>query len=199
MKKSLKNFLPSKMNYKMIAVTFGCILSLFANQAKAQNKRWNIDASVVGAAVFKITQAKATYILNPKSKYQSEVGVGFLLQPASTAKANEAFNNDGIYSAKMATIAYRQYFWKGLHFEEDVNFGQGAISNNVIDGKTYKEFVVFTQSFIGYKFDLCKKEKYNIFLIGQGGFGYAYNANHWPSNGSPSFYGLGDLKFGINF
>jgi hypothetical protein len=173
----------------------------FFNLAQAQEnaQRWAIDFSPLTQGLFSITQAKATYLLNPQSKFKSEIGLGFLYQPESTAKANEAFNNDGIYSAKMATIAYRQYFWKGLHLEEDFNFGQGAVSNNVIDGKTYKEFVIFTQSLLGYKCDVLKREKYTLFVMGQGGVGYAYNANHWPSYGSPTVYGLGDLKIGINF
>jgi hypothetical protein len=192
-----------KTNKIIIAITiFG--ISLFINQAKAQSeilktRRWSADLSMFSATVFKINQAKVMYTLNPSSSNKSEIGIGYLFQPESTSKTNKGFNTDGIYSAKMATIAYRQFIWKGLHFEEDINFGQGAVSKNVVDGKTYKEFVVFAQSFVGYKLDFCKKEKYNFFIIGQGGFGYAYNANHWPSNGSPSFFGLGDLKIGINF
>jgi hypothetical protein len=165
----------------------------------AKPKRWSADYSLLSQGAFKIAQGKLMYTLNPNSTKKTEIGLGFLLQPESTSKLSEGFNTDGIYSAKMATVAYRQYFWKGLHFEEDLNFGQGAISKNVVDGKDYKEFVVFAQSQLGYKVNVLKKKKYTVFLLGQGGFGYAYNANHWPSNGSPSFFGLGDLKLGIGF
>jgi hypothetical protein len=193
-----------KTNNKIaMTIIILCVL-ISINTLKAQNeiskiKRWNVDFSILGAALFKISQAKVLYTLNPNSSNKSQIGLGFLIQPESTSKMSKGFNTDGIYSAKMATVAYRQYLWKGLNFEEAINFGQGAVSKNVIDSRTYKEFVVFAQSLIGYKLDILKRDNYNIFLIGQGGFGYAYNANHWPTNGSPSFFGLGDLKIGINF
>jgi hypothetical protein len=193
MKKISKTFLPVMV-----------MLCLIINQANAQDeissvKRWSADVSALSAAVFNISQGKLMYSLNPNSRLRSEIGIGYLFQPESNSKTNEGFNTDGIYSAKMATIAYRQFLWKGLHFEEDINFGQGAISDNVVDGKDYKEFVVLSQTYLGYKYDFCKRSKYNFFLMGQGGFGYAYNANHWPSNGSPTFFGMGDIKIGINF
>jgi hypothetical protein len=191
-----------KSNKNIFIIVLCLLLSI--SQGKAQqdvnkSKKWNIDVSALSASLFKISQAKVMYIVNPTKKYQSQIGLGFLLQPESTSKMSKGFNTDGIYSTKMATFAYRQYIWKGLHFEEDLNFSQGAVSNNVVDGKTYKEFVVFSQSSIGYKLDICRQDKFNLFIMGQGGFGYAYNTNHWPSNGSPSFFGLGDVKIGINF
>jgi hypothetical protein len=187
-------------NITIAAISYLAVFNTtYAQSNPIPHQRWNIDYSILDGTVFSITQAKATYCINPKSKNRKEIGIGFLYQPESTAKANEGFNNDGIYSAKMATIAYRQYLWKGLHWENDLNFGQGAVSNNVVDGKTYKEFVLFNQAFLGYTYTICKQKKYSLYLMGQGGFGYAYNANHWPSNGSPSFFGLGDVKIGVQF
>jgi hypothetical protein len=101
----------------------------------------------------------------------------------------------------MLSIGIRQYFWKGLHVEYVSNLGRARITNSKVDGKDYSAFVIFSQSFIGYKFNVLKREKFNLFVIGQGGFGYAKNFNQWPelnSNVSP-IYGLGDLKIGINF
>ncbi|MCA6445072.1 MAG: hypothetical protein IM600_16710 [Bacteroidetes bacterium] len=48
---------------------------------------------------------------------------------------------------------------------------------------------------------MLKREKFNLFIIGQGGFGYAKNFNQWPEANSnvSTVYGLGDLKIGINF
>jgi hypothetical protein len=190
-----------KTIHNTIILVFIVLTSVNVNAQKdyIQLNKWSIDYSAFNAAYFKITQVKVNYTLNPNSKLKSEIGLGLLLQPGSTAKPNEVFNTDGIYSAKMATVAYRRYLWKGLHIEEDFNFGQGALTNNVTDGKSYKEFVILSQTYIGYKLDFWKKTKYNLFIMGQGGFAYAYNTNHWPTVGSPSFFGLGDLKIGINF
>ena len=163
--------------------------------------RWGAEISPVGLAAFSITQAKATYLINPEKMCRTEVGLGFLIQPESTRKANDAFNVDGLYSANMLSIGIRQYFWKGLHVEYVSNLGRARITNSKVDGKDYSAFVIFSQSFIGYKFNVLKREKFNLFVIGQGGFGYAKNFNQWPevnSNASP-IYGLGDLKIGVNF
>ena len=164
-------------------------------------KRWGAEFSPIGAGVFSIVQAKATYLINPDKKCKTELGIGFLIQPESNSKANDAFNVDGTYSANMVSFGVRQYFWKGLHFEYVANLGNAKITKSKVDGKDYSAFVIFSQSFIGYKFNVLKREKFNLFIIGQGGFGYAKNFNQWPeanSNISP-VYGLGDLKIGINF
>ncbi|MGL4631941.1 MAG: hypothetical protein ACRCVT_12130 [Leadbetterella sp.] len=183
----------------LVALMAVCFIAQTQAQDDLKPKRWHYDASLVGAGVFSLFQGKMTYTLNPNKKKQTELGLGILIQPESTNKANEGFNNDGVYSAKMATVACRQFLYKGIHLEVDINFGQGAVSKSTVDGKDYKSFVVFTQAFIGYKYDFLKREKFNLFLIAQGGIGHAYNANHWPSSGSPEFYGLGDLKMGISF
>lgn len=202
-----KGHLFSKMIGGKSKVSFIIALCLLGYTSYAQAdtnnepKRWGVEFSPIGAAVFKISQGKVTYALNPKSRFKTELGVGYMFQPQSTAKANEDFNRDGLYSANMASLAVRQYFWKGLHFEEVFNFGKGKLSNNKIDGKDYEAFVIFSQTFIGYKVNLCKKNNFNLFLIGQGGFGYAYNTNQWPTTqkSNASIYGLGDLKIGVNF
>jgi hypothetical protein len=79
--------------------------------------------------------------------------------------------------------------------------GNAKITKSKVDGKDYSAFVMFSQSFIGYKFNVLKREKFNLFIIGQGGFGYAKNFNQWPeaNNNASTVYGLGDLKIGINF
>jgi hypothetical protein len=184
------------------------IVFFFSNPVKAQEsgkqtnpeKRWGIEMSPVGAGVFRLFQGKGTYLVNPQSKFKGEVGFGVLIQPESTASASKSFNEDGTYSAYMASIAYRQYLWKGLHLESVVNFGYGSNRENKIDGQDYSAFLVFCQNFIGYKFNVMKREKFNLFIIGQGGFGYVpVNTNQWPRLEDTSVYGLGDLKIGVNF
>lgn len=102
----------------------------------------------------------------------------------------------------MASVAARQYLWKGLHLEEVVNFGRGSITDSKVDGRDYDSFVVFSQTFIGYKFNFWKREKFNFFIIGQAGLGYVpLSTNRWPrvDEDASSIYGLGDMKIGINF
>ncbi|MGF1639297.1 MAG: hypothetical protein ACFCUU_19625 [Cyclobacteriaceae bacterium] len=198
----------SRLRNAIKAISILLISFCFLQQINAQTieketiaeKRWGAEFSPIGAGVFRLFQAKTTYLINPKSSFKGEVGLGMLLQPESNAKASEAFNEDGTYSAYMASIGYRQYLWKGLHLESVLNFGYAGNRNNKIDGQDYRAFIVFTQNFIGYKFNVLKRAKYNLFIIGQGGFGYVpINTNQWPRSGESSIYGLGDMKIGINF
>ncbi|TDB67469.1 hypothetical protein [Arundinibacter roseus] len=175
------------------------ILALGA-QAQTVPKRWGSEFSPLGAGVFRLAQGKITYAFRPERQFKTELGIGYLIQPESMASSSEAFNKDGVYSAYMGSVAVRQYLWKGLHVEEVVNLGQGQVSSSIVDGKSYKAFVIFTQSFVGYKINVLKRDKFNLFLIGQAGFGYVpVNTNQWPRMETSSFYGLGDLKVGINF
>lgn len=199
----LKRYFKTSSKIMMILL---CMLS-WTHWAEAQQtakanpeKRWGAEFSPIGAGVFRLFQAKATYLINPASQFKGEVGLGLLLQPESNAKTSESFNKDGLYSAYMASLAYRQYLWKGLHFEEVVNLGYGRNRDNKIDRGNYSAFLIFSQSFLGYKFNLIRRDRFQCFVIGQGGFGYVpLNTNPWPRQDNTSLYGLGDLKIGINF
>lgn len=199
----LESYLAKNRKTSLLTVFFLVSSQIILAQTNqpVKPKRWGAEISPVGLAAFSITQAKATYLINPEKMCRTEVGLGFLIQPQSTRKANDAFNVDGLYSANMLSIGIRQYFWKGLHVEYVSNLGRARITNSKVDGKDYSAFVIFSQSFIGYKFNVLKRERFNLFIIGQGGLGYAKNFNQWPeinSNATP-VYGLGDLKIGINF
>lgn len=111
-----------------------------------------------------IAQAKATYLINAEKVFRTEVGLGFIIQPESTAKANDAFNVDGLYSANMLWIVIRDFFWKSLHIEYVLNFGRARITSSKVDGKVYSAFVIFSQSFIGYKRNVLTREIQSVFF-----------------------------------
>jgi hypothetical protein len=187
----------------MLILSMSTIISVQAQEVeKPATHRWGAEFSAIGIGVFSLYQGKATYAFNPDRQFKTEIGLGFLIQPESTRKTSDAFNTNGTYSAYQASVGVRQYFWKGLHFEEVINFGQAGISDSKVDGQDYESFVVFTQTFLGYKFDLLTRDKFNVFMIGQGGIGYVpLSTNSWPTvdpDDSP-VYPLGDLKIGVNF
>ncbi len=196
----------TKPKVNVVSVVFLLLMfsSILTVQAQEDIKphRWGAEFSAIGIGVFSLYQGKVTYLLNPEKQTKTELGLGLLIQPVSKRATNDAFNSSGYYSANQASVALRQYFWKGLHFEQVFNFGNASISESKVDGNDYESFVVFSQTFLGYKFDLMKKERFGLFIIGQAGLGSVpYSSNQWPtveSNGSP-VYPLGDLKIGINF
>lgn len=196
---------PFKSNVSLLLlllVSTNLAMAQETNTGEVNPKRWGIEYSPVGFGLFRISQAKATFTLNVNHQFKTELGLGFMWQPYSTTKASESFNEDGEYSALMASIGVRQYLWKGLHFEEVVNLGRGSIRNSLVDGNDYDAFVIFTQTFLGYRVDFFKNKKTGLYLIGQMGVGYVpLNTNQWPrveENGS-SVYPLGDLKVGVSF
>lgn len=198
----------TKPKVSFVSVVFVMITFLSTVTVQAQvnenppSHRWGAEFSAIGISVFSLYQGKVTYAINPTKQFKTEVGVGFLIQPESTRSTSEAFNRDGLYSANQASAAVRQYFWKGLHFEQVFNFGNASISGSKVDRNDYESFVVFSQTFLGYKFDIMKKGRFGLFVIGQAGMGSVpYSSDPWPtveSDGS-SVYPLGDLKIGINF
>ncbi|WKN45648.1 hypothetical protein [Tunicatimonas pelagia] len=168
-------------------------------QSENEVRRWGVEFSPVGAGVFQLFQGKATYLLWPNKSTPAEVGLGLLLQPQSTSSTNEGFNSDGTYSAVMASLAYRQYYWRGLHTESVVNFGQGSVADNVVDGGEYSAFQLFVQHFAGYKFRFLNGAKINFYAIPQFGIGYVPLDKEWPTTEDSGVFFLGDLKVGINF
>jgi hypothetical protein len=198
----------TKSKVSLVSVVFVMITFLSTVTVQAQTSenpqyhRWGAEFSAIGVGVFSLYQGKVTYALNPAKQFKTELGLGFLIQPESTRSTSEAFNSDGLYSANQASVAARQYFWRGLHFEQVFNFGNASISDSKVDGNDYESFVVFSQTFLGYKFDLVKKERFRFFVIGQAGIGSVpYSSDPWPTvepDGS-SVYPLGDLKIGFNF
>jgi hypothetical protein len=189
---------------KICIVVTTLSIYFFINQVNAQNgatapKRWGADISGIGLGAFGLYQFKGTYLLNPNSNFKREIGLGVFILPESDAKNRKAFNNDGLYSANLISVTLRQYFWKGLNFEQSVTFGESKLKNNIIDGRNYSSFTVQSHSLIGYKLDLLKTNKFNLFIIGQGGVIYSYQPNKWPVKEKEPIYGIGDLKIGINF
>jgi hypothetical protein len=189
---------------KIILLIAIILVSVYITQVKAQtnenkSKRLGVDISAFGLGVYGLYQAKATYLLNPNSNFKREIGLGIFILPESNAKNRKAFNNDGLYSAKLVSVYLRQYFWRGLNFEQSIKLGQSQLTKNVIDGKDYSSFTIQSHSLIGYKLNFLKREKFNLFIIGQGGIIYSYQPNKWPVKEKEPIYGVGDLKIGINF
>ena len=87
-----KNFLTK--NKKTFLLASLCFLFnafiLAQTNEPVKPKRWGAEISPVGLAAFSITQAKATYLINPEKMCRTEVGLGFLIQPQSTRNANDA-------------------------------------------------------------------------------------------------------------
>jgi hypothetical protein len=189
---------------KIFITTATLCVFFFANQVKAQNevtapKRWGVDVSAFGLGAFGLYQFKGTYLLNPNSNFKREIGLGVFILPESDAKNRKDFNNDGLYSAKLISVSLRQYFCKGLNFEQSIMLGESKLTNNVVDGKNYTSFTIQSHSLIGYKWDFLKREKFNLFLMAQGGIIYSYQPNKWPVKEEEPIYGVGDIKIGINF
>ncbi|MEM6262475.1 MAG: hypothetical protein AAGI38_08215 [Bacteroidota bacterium] len=188
-----------RIYFTFFIVLFASLGHTLRAQSESSPRRWGVEFSPIGAGVFQLFQGKATYLLWPDKATSAEVGMGLLLQPQSTSSTNEGFNKDGLYSANMLSLAYRQYYWRGLHTESVLNFGRGSVENNVVDGQAHDAFQLFVQHFVGYKFRLFNTTNIHFFAMPQFGIGYVPLDKEWPTTEDSGVFLLGDLKVGINF
>lgn len=70
----------------------------------------------------------------------------------------------------MGTLGWRQFLWRGLHFEALLHLGYARGTNNQIDGLDYEDVSFMTEFNVGYRFDLIKPRPVGLFLLSQGGF-----------------------------
>ena len=98
----------------------------------------------------------------------------------------------------MFYLAYRHFFWKGLHIEAGMNTGYYWGKKNLVNGKDYEGIALFWESNIGYKFNLGKKKQF--FINPQFGFlGTMGVADIGPRQGKPDNFIQGNLFVGFNF
>ena len=98
----------------------------------------------------------------------------------------------------MGTVGWRQYLWRGLHFETLLHLGWARGTNNLIDGKTYEDVSFMTEVNIGYRLDFIKPKPVGLFTISQGGFIAGLYTNIGPRDGVDLFP-TGKFLVGVSF
>ncbi len=187
-------------SFKILTVLILLNLSGIVAQSQENFHKWSLETELVQPFIptVNIIRIQAVRNINkPEAKLKSELLLGAYIRPNVKHDVVEKINE------YMLMAGYRQYLWKGLHLEGKANIGYAWGTKNLIDGKDYETSTIFYESNFGYKFNLTKKNKNNIYLIPQ--FGVLGNAkgentvNIGPRGGKPDVFLQGNFNLGINF
>ncbi len=190
---------------KILSTVFATFLlindNLFAQDSSNHaQKKWGIETELVQpflpqVGIIRIQGTRT--IGSPASNTKGDLLFGAYIRPNVKHDVVEKINE------YMLILGYRQYFWKGLHFEGKANVGYAWGTKNLIDGKDYETSTIFWESNLGYKFKLTDKTKSSLYVIPQ--FGMIGNAkgentvNIGPRDGKPDTFIQGSLLVGFNF
>lgn len=183
----------------MAAIT---VVNAFGQEQNIPSRKWGAEVNLLWP-IFpgNIYKGQATYESWRKNDLAGDLFVGFHIRPS------EFREEEGDFANYALTFGYRQFVWKGLHFELYNAFGPGFNKNNPVDGKDYTSWDYEVGLLAGYRWEFLKKEKrekmkFSPYLSTQHGFYYvASKSNPHPiigSTGEKPIY-VGTLNFGIRF
>ena len=166
--------------------------------------RWGVEVELIQPFIptVNIIRARGTRTLWGRSgKLRGDVVAGVYIRPN--------IRHDVVYriSEYMATVGYRQYFWRGLHLEALVNAG-AAWGTNRVDEQYYRTPSLFGEVNAGYRFGFFEPggffadrgKKVGFYLALQGGTIFTMGvADIGPRNGKPDVFAQGNLLLGLSF
>lgn len=184
------------------ALTAITVINAFGQEPNIPSRKWGAEVNLLWP-IFpgNIYKGQVTYETWRKNDLAGDVFVGFHIRPS------EFREEEGDFANYALTFGYRQFVWKGLHFELYNAFGPGFNKNNPVDGKDYTSWDYEVGLLAGYRWEFLKKEKrekmkFSPYLSTQHGFYYvASKSNPHPiigSTGEKPIY-VGTLNFGIRF
>ena len=185
--------------YVLAAIT---VVNAFGQEQNIPSRKWGAEVNLLWP-IFpgNIYKGQVTYETWRKNDLAGDVFVGFHIRPS------EFREEEGDFANYALTFGYRQFVWKGLHFELYNAFGPGFNKNNPVDGKDYTSWDYEVGLLAGYRWEFLKKEKrekmkISPYLSTQHGFYYvASKSNPHPiigSTGERPIY-VGTLNLGIRF
>ena len=185
-----------------VALAVLTVVNAFGQEQNIPSRKWGAEVNLLWP-IFpgNIYKGQVTYETWRKNDLAGDVFVGFHIRPS------EFREEEGDFANYALTFGYRQFVWKGLHFELYNAFGPGFNKNNPVDGKDYTSWDYEVGLLAGYRWEFLKKEKrekmkFSPYLSTQHGFYYvASKSNPHPiigSTGEKPIY-VGTLNFGIRF
>jgi hypothetical protein len=170
--------------------------SIYSQENADYPKKWGIEADLVQPflpeiGIIRINATRTLFSLSNKMK--GDLILGAYIRPNIKHDVVEKINE------YMVVAGYRHYFWKGLHIEAKSNMGYAWGTRNLVDFKNYETATWFWETNIGYKINILKKNKLNLYAIPQ--FGAIGNivGDIGPRNGKPDNFIQGSLLVGVNF
>lgn len=185
-----------------IALTAITVFNSFGQDQDIPTRKWGVEVNLLWPIYpGNIYKGQVTYEAWRNNDFAGDVFAGLHIRPF------EFREDEGDFSNYALTFGYRQFVWKGLHFELYNAFGPGFNRNNAVDGKDYTSWDYEIGLLAGYRWEFLSKEKrvqmkISPYLSTQHGFLYlASQSNPHPivnSTGERPIY-AGTLNFGIKF
>ena len=135
-----------KYLYSFLLGAAWAIFGFGSSQAQISGPRWSAEFNVLWP-IFpgNIYKPLAVYRLWQQEQLAGELAVGLHIRPF------EFRPEEGDFSNYALTLGYRQYVWRGLHFEAYQAFGPGFNRNNVVNGADYVSWDYEVGAFAGYR------------------------------------------------
>jgi hypothetical protein len=117
-------------------------------------------------------------------------------------------DSEGLFSEYGGGLAYRQYFWRGLHAEIALYPSYARLDRNAVNGRSYESLALTTEVYAGYRFMLSElgvaaaaKWAVEPLITLQGGIGIqTFSSNPWPTAAPDSpVFPVGSLLVGLAF
>jgi hypothetical protein len=149
-----------------------------------------------------IYQARGGVKLWRDSSLQGDLLLAVHVRPPTTRETEGDFSEYG------GGVAYRQYFWRGLHAEVALYPSYARLDDSVVDGRTYESFALTTEIYAGYRFllsELGVKDAASWvaepLATLQGGIGIpTLSSNPWPTTEEEApLFPVATLLLGVAF
>lgn len=97
------------------------------------------------------------------------------------------------------TIGYRQYLWRGLHLEGQVDLGYAWGTRNRIDGRDHNNFAMLVEGHAGYRFDFAPSAATSLYLNPQVGVIHGAITDIGPRGGKSDTFLSAKINLGVQF
>jgi hypothetical protein len=99
----------------------------------------------------------------------------------------------------LGTVGYRQFLWRGLHLEVQLDAGYVWGTNNLVDGKDYANFTLLGEVHAGYRFVFGPGDDWGLVVNPQFGVIHGLVTDIGPRDGKPDTFFSGKLNVGVAF
>lgn len=158
---------------------------------------WGIEAEWIAPFIpeVEIITVKATRKIthNSMNTVHGDLLLGAYIRPNVQHDIVEKINE------YLFTLGYRQYFYKGLHLEAQIDAGYAWGTKNKIDGKDHNNFALLGEVNTGYTFILPSWNNSSFYILPQFGVLQGLSTDIGPRDGKPDTFLVGKLLTGILF
>lgn len=177
-------------------VIMGSSIAFAQNETKQQYK-WGIETELIAPFLPEVgiitVKATRTITENASGTMHGDLLLGIYARPNVSHDIVETIDE------YLLTVGYRQYFYKGLHAEAQLDGGYAWGKNNKIDGKDYNNFALLGEVNLGYTFTIASNQKPRLYILPQAGVLSGLSTDIGPRGGKNDTFFQGKLIVGIRF